>query len=87
MVPENAQRQAHQNRSQCGQPFPLRDISDGGSGCSADALSGNHWPNPAVAFFDNTREAGMMCGTDENQAEGMEGNGGGLPKWCEKADS
>ncbi len=29
----------------------------------------------------------MMCGTAENRAEGMEGNGGGLPKWCEKADS
>ena len=52
-----------------------------------DALSGNPWPNPAVAFFDNTCEAGMMCGTAENRAEGMEGNGGGLPKWCEKADS
>ena len=23
----------------------------------------------------------MMCGTAENRAEGMEGNGGGLPKW------
>ncbi len=28
-----------------------------------------------------------MCGTVENRAEGMEGNGGGLPKWCEKAGS
>ena len=67
MVPENAQRQAHQDRSQGGQPFPLRDISDGGSGCAADALSGNPWPDQAVAFFDNTCEAGMMCGTVENQ--------------------
>ena len=29
----------------------------------------------------------MICGTAENRAEGMEGNGGGLPKWCEKAAS
>jgi hypothetical protein len=28
----------------------------------------------------------MMCGTAENLAEVMEGNGGSLPKWCEKAD-
>ncbi len=41
VVPENAQRQAHQDRSQSGQPFPLRDISDGRSGCAADTLSGN----------------------------------------------
>ncbi len=46
---------------------PLCDISDGGSGCAADALSGNPCPNPAVAFFGNTCEAGMMCGTVENQ--------------------
>ncbi len=26
----------------------------------------------------------MMCGTAENRAEGMEGNGGSLPKWCKK---
>jgi hypothetical protein len=26
----------------------------------------------------------MMCGTVENLAEVMEGNGGGLPKWWEK---
>ena len=26
---KDAQRQAHQDRSQGGQPFPLRDISDG----------------------------------------------------------
>jgi hypothetical protein len=26
------------------------------------------------------REAGMICGTAENRAEEMEGNGGGLPK-------
>ena len=32
---------AHQDRSQGGQPFPLRDISNGGSGCAANALSGN----------------------------------------------
>jgi len=67
MVPANAQRQAHQDRSQGGQPLPLRDISDGGSGCAADTLSGNPCPNPAVAFFDNTCEAGMMCGTAENR--------------------
>jgi hypothetical protein len=48
-------------------PTQLRDISDGGSGCAADALSGNPCPNPAVAFFDNTCEAGMMCGTVENR--------------------
>ncbi len=53
--------------SQGSQAFALRDISDGGSGCAADALSGNPCPNPAVAFFDNTCEAGMMCGTAENQ--------------------
>jgi len=41
VVPENAQRQAHQDRSQSGKSFPLRDISNGGSGCSADTLSGN----------------------------------------------
>ena len=29
----------------------------------------------------------MMCGTAENRAEGLEGNGGSLPKWCEKAGS
>jgi len=29
----------------------------------------------------------MICGTAENRAEGMEGNGGGLPKWYEKASS
>ncbi len=62
-----AQRQAHQDRSQGGQPFALRDISNGRSGCSEDALSGNPWPDQAVAFFDNTCEAGMMCGTAENQ--------------------
>jgi len=61
MVPANAQRQAHQDRSQGGQPFSLRDISDGGSGCATDAFSRNPCPNPAVAFFDNTCEAGMMC--------------------------
>ncbi len=32
-------------------------------------------------------KAGMMCGTAENRAEGLEGNGGSLPKWCEKAGS
>ena len=46
-------------------------FSDGGSSCAADALSGNPCPNPAVAFFDNTCEAGMMCGNAENQ----------VPKW------
>jgi hypothetical protein len=49
------------------QPFPLRDISDGGSGSAADAFSGNPCPNPAVAFFDNICEAGMMCRTAENR--------------------
>ncbi len=63
----DTQRQAHQDRSQSGQPFLLRDISDGGSGCAADALTGNLCLNPAVAFFDNTCEAGMMCGTPENR--------------------
>ncbi len=29
----------------------------------------------------------MICGTTENRAEGMEGNGGSLPKWWEKAGS
>ncbi len=67
MVPANAQRQAHQDRSQGGQPCPLRDISNGGSGSAADAPSGNPCPNPAVAFFGNTCEAGMMCGTAENR--------------------
>jgi hypothetical protein len=28
----------------------------------------------------------MMCGTVENWAEGMDSNGGSLPKWCEKTD-
>jgi len=40
---------------------------NGRSGCAADALSGNHCPNPAVAFSDYTCEAGMMCGTAENR--------------------
>ncbi len=40
----------------------------------------NYDCNPAVAFFDNTCEAGMMCGTAENRAEGLEGNGGGVQK-------
>jgi hypothetical protein len=41
-------------------------------------------PHQAVAFFDNTSEAGMICETAENRAEGMEVKGGGLPKWWEK---
>ena len=41
----------------------------------------NYDCNPAVAFFDNTREAGMMCETAAKWTEGMEGNGGALPKW------
>ncbi len=64
---KGAQRQAHQDRSQSGPPFALRDISNGRSGCSADTLPRNTWPDQAVAFFDNTREAGMMCGTAENR--------------------
>jgi len=52
---------------QSGQPFLLRDISNGGSDCAEDASSGNPLPNPAVAFFDNTCEAGMMCGIAENR--------------------
>ena len=40
--------------------------------------------NQAVAFFDNTSEAGMICETAENRAEGMEVKGGGLAKWWEK---
>ncbi len=67
MVAEDAESQAHQDRSQGGQPFPLGDISDGGSGSAAAALSGNPCPNAAVAFFDNTCEAGMMCETAENR--------------------
>ena len=38
---ENAQRQAHQDRSQGGQPFALCDISNGRSGCAEGTLSGN----------------------------------------------
>jgi len=41
VVSSDAQRQAHQDRSQGGQPFALWDIPNGGSGCSADTLSGN----------------------------------------------
>ena len=66
MVAADAPREADQDWSQGGQPFPLRDISDGGSGCAADTLSGNPCLNPAVAF-SNICEAGMMCGTVENQ--------------------
>jgi hypothetical protein len=73
MVPAGTQRQAHQDRSQGGQPFPLRDISDGGSGSAAEALSGNPCPNAAVAFFDNTCEAGMICGTAENRVLELRG--------------
>lgn len=40
-VSADTQRQAHQDRSQSGQLFPLRDISNRGSGSAADALSGN----------------------------------------------
>jgi hypothetical protein len=47
----------------CSQAFPLRDISNGGSGCAADTLLGDHCPNPAIAVFDNTCEVEMMCGT------------------------
>ena len=46
---------------------PLRDISDGESGCDADILSGHPWPNPAIVFFDNTCKTGMMCGTAKNR--------------------
>ena len=67
VVPANAQRQAHQDRCLDGQTFPLRDISDGPSGCAENALSGNPCPNPSGAFFDNTCEAGMMCGTAESR--------------------
>jgi len=41
MVYLHTQRQAHQDRSQAGQPFASRGISNGRSGYSADALSGN----------------------------------------------
>ena len=41
LVSSDAQRQAHQDRSQGGQPFALCDISNGRSGCSEDTLSGN----------------------------------------------
>ena len=37
-------------------------------------------------LFDNTIEAGIMCGTANNRTERMEGNGGDLPKWWGKAD-
>ena len=37
-------------------------------------------PDQAVAFLDNTTEAGMMCETAAKRTVGMEGNGGGLPK-------
>jgi hypothetical protein len=80
VVSLHAQGQAHQDRSQGGQPFALCDISNGRSGCSEDTFSGNPWPDQAVAFFDNTSETGMMCEIAEKRAEGMEGNGGGLPK-------
>ena len=37
----------HQDRSKDGQPFPLRSITDGASGCAADTLSGNpEWDRP-----------------------------------------
>ena len=29
----------------------------------------------------------MMCEAGENSLEGMEGNGGSLPKWCENTGS
>ena len=73
MFPAGTQRQAHQDRSQGGQPFPLRDISDGGSGSAAEALSRNPCPNAAVAFFDNTCEAEMICGTAENRVLELRG--------------
>jgi len=33
---------------------------------------------------ENNSEAGTICGTAEKRAEGIEGNGDGLPKWWEK---
>ena len=33
-----------------------------------------------LRFYDNAYEAGMMCETAENRVEGMEVNGGGVPK-------
>jgi hypothetical protein len=44
-------------------PKPIRYISNVRSGYHADAISGNPLPNPAVASFNNTCEAGKMCGT------------------------
>ena len=38
------------------------------------------------AFFANSSEVGMICETAEKRAEGMEGNGGGLPRWREEVD-
>jgi hypothetical protein len=67
LVTANVQRQAHQDRSQGGQPFSLCDISDSGSGRAANALSRNPRSNPTVAISDNACEAGMMCGTVENR--------------------
>jgi len=67
VVLADAENQADQDWSQGSQAFPLHDISNSGSGCAEGAFSWNPWPNPAVAFFDNTCEAGMICGTAENK--------------------
>jgi hypothetical protein len=63
----NAPRQANQDQSQGCESSPLCDVSGGGNGCAEDALSGNPCPNPAVAFFGNACEAGMMCGRVEDR--------------------
>ena len=41
MVTGDAAGEAHQNRSQGGQPFPLRDISDGRGDGVKKVVSGN----------------------------------------------
>ena len=38
----------------------------------------------SIKTTDNTSEAGIIFGTAEKRAEGIEGNGDGLPKWWEK---
>jgi len=41
MIPVNAQRQAHQDRSQGGSSFSVHHLSDGGSGCAEGTFLGN----------------------------------------------
>jgi hypothetical protein len=67
VVAAEAPREADQDWSQGGQAFALRDISDGRNGCAENPFLGNPCSDPAVAFFDNTCEAGMMCSISENE--------------------